>query len=79
MSNVDAARRAMAYGMQRGVERRRPASRAAASPSTADMRKRTPEAIRRSHPLAGAFVEALQSEAAALRLQLNVRTKRTQP
>ncbi|MFL9908807.1 hypothetical protein [Paraburkholderia sp. RL17-337-BIB-A] len=43
------------------------------------MRKGTPEAIRGSDPLAGAFVEALQSEAAALRLQLSVRTKRKQP
>jgi DNA-binding transcriptional LysR family regulator len=33
---------------------------------------------RLSHPLAGAFVEALQSEAAALRLQLNDHTKRKQ-
>jgi hypothetical protein len=68
----------MVFSMQRGVERRRPARRAA-SRSTADVRKRTPEAIRGSDPLAGAFVEALQSEAAALRLQLSIRTKCKQP
>ncbi|MWR36374.1 LysR family transcriptional regulator, partial [Helicobacter pylori] len=31
---------------------------------------------RPSHPLAGAFVEALQSEAAALRLQLKTHSRR---